>query len=109
MLFGSQASFRCVFVFLGLCVSVNTDGSQGGDGHPPADSQRANYRIIRREREGGHMCDVSATPTTHAHTPVTAERGSRARPPHAMSVWGYRSKKRSQRVPLTYSIPPRRC
>lgn len=79
----------CVCFSGSVCVCQHRRLSRG-DGHPPADSQRANYGIIRREREGGHMCRVSATPTTrkhtHTHTPVKAQ------------CWRFRSKKRgSQR------------
>lgn len=59
----------CVCFPGSVCVCQHRRLSRG-DARPPADSQRANYRIIRRER--GHMCRVASAPTTHTHTHVTA-------------------------------------
>lgn len=55
----------CVCFPGSVCVCQHRRLSRG-DARPPADSQRANYRIIRRER--GHMCGVASAPTTHTHT-----------------------------------------
>lgn len=60
----------CVCFSVSVCVCQHRRLSRG-EGRPPADSQRANYRIIRRER--GHMCRVAANPhDAQTHTRYSA-------------------------------------
>lgn len=88
----------CVCFSGSVCVCQHRRLSRG-DGRPPADSQRANYGIIRRER--GHMCGAAATPTTHTRYGVLMLEG--------VSFQKRGVPKVPRARPHTYRIPLRRC
>lgn len=88
----------CVCFSGSVCVCQHRRLSRG-DGRPPADSQRANYGIIRRER--GHMCGAAATPTTHTRYGALVLEG--------VSLQKRGVPKVPRARPHTYRIPLRRC